>query len=711
MSLVASPHDHPFLRGGGEMGKLTREYDWSKTAIGSPDQWPQSLSTTVGILLNSRFPMFLWWGDELIQFYNDAYRPSMGNDGKHPAALGQRGEECWPEIWPVIKPLIDQVRAGGESTWAEDQLIPIYRNGQMEDVYWTFSYSPVRDEAGAIKGLLVVCSETTHKVITLNQLGESERQLRFAMEAAELGAWDLNPVTNKVNANERLREWFGIDPHVEFQLQFALDVIHEQDKEFVTKQIARALEYDSGGTYDIEYTIVHPVTKEPRIVRAKGKAWFNEHKVPYRFNGTLQDVTAQAIAIRKLADSEARFRTIVEQAPVAIALLAGKEMIVETVNAQILDAWGRDRSVLGLPLEKAVPELKGQPFLDLLAGVYNTGIAHYAYDMPAKLVRNGVLEDVYSNFVYAPMRNTDGEIYGVMVLASIITEQVLNRQKLDASQKTFTEELSRQVQERTEQLAAINAELHQSNESLRHSNEELAQYAYVASHDLQEPLRKIRIFSSMLDTNNLPEDQQLLVNKIINASERMRLLINDLLQFSRLLKSDTLYKPVHLSDIVSAVINDFELVIEGKDATVDVGPLPVIAGIGLQMNQLFYNLLSNALKFTLPDRKPHVRISAALIDLETVKLYIDKPFSFSNYYLVSISDNGIGFDSKYAKQIFEVFKRLHARDVFPGSGIGLALCRRIVATHNGYLYVDAIPGEGATFYIILPEKQYEMIVV
>src|ERR1700710_654505 len=98
-----------YLKGGGEMGRLTREFDWSGTVIGSPDTWSQSLLTTVSIILNSRFPMFLWWGPDLIQFYNDAYRPSLGNDGKHPKALGQRGEDCWPEIWPVIGPLIDQV--------------------------------------------------------------------------------------------------------------------------------------------------------------------------------------------------------------------------------------------------------------------------------------------------------------------------------------------------------------------------------------------------------------------------------------------------------------------------------------------------------------------------------------------------------------------------------------------------------------------------
>ncbi|MEP7238529.1 MAG: PAS domain-containing protein, partial [Ferruginibacter sp.] len=166
---------YQFLAGGGEMGNLIRTKDWSASFVGTPDGWPQSLRTTLSIILNSKFPMFLFWGPHLVCFYNDAYRPSLGNEGKHPHILGSRAEDYWQEIWPVIKPLIDQVLAGGEATWSEDQLIPIYRNGKMEDVYWTFSYSPVNDESGKPAGVFVTCNETTDKVNTLRSLQESNR--------------------------------------------------------------------------------------------------------------------------------------------------------------------------------------------------------------------------------------------------------------------------------------------------------------------------------------------------------------------------------------------------------------------------------------------------------------------------------------------------------------------------------------------------------
>jgi len=173
-----------FLADGGEMGALTRAFDWSTTVLGPAASWPQSLRTAVSIILSAKAPMFLWWGADLIQFYNDAYRPSLGNAGKHPAALGQRGADCWPEIWPTIHPLIAQVRAGGEATWNEDQLIPICRNGQLEDVYWTFGYSPVNDESGHVGGVLVVCTETTAKVLAHQQQQAQQARLHGLFEQA-----------------------------------------------------------------------------------------------------------------------------------------------------------------------------------------------------------------------------------------------------------------------------------------------------------------------------------------------------------------------------------------------------------------------------------------------------------------------------------------------------------------------------------------------
>ena len=156
-SKASSNRSSPII-GSGHMADLTRAFDWKGTALGAAETWPDTLLTTVNLLLASRHPMFLWWGPELVQFYNDGYRPSIRGD-KHPSALGQRGADCWPEIWPIIGPQIEAVMSRGQSTWNTNQLVPINRNGKLEEVFWTYGYSPVRDKDGSVQGTLVVQSE------------------------------------------------------------------------------------------------------------------------------------------------------------------------------------------------------------------------------------------------------------------------------------------------------------------------------------------------------------------------------------------------------------------------------------------------------------------------------------------------------------------------------------------------------------------------
>jgi signal transduction histidine kinase len=169
--------------GSGEMADLTRSFPWDSASVGPINSWPETLLIVVNTMLASRHPMFLWWGDDLVQFYNDAYRPSIRED-KHPRALGQPGRECWQEIWPIIGPQIEAVMTRGEASWHENQLVPIFRNGKLEDVYWTYGYSPVRDSAGNIKATLVVCTETTESVLAKHQLERETQRLADLFQQA-----------------------------------------------------------------------------------------------------------------------------------------------------------------------------------------------------------------------------------------------------------------------------------------------------------------------------------------------------------------------------------------------------------------------------------------------------------------------------------------------------------------------------------------------
>ena len=169
-----------FLAGGGEMGALTRAFDWSKTSLGPPETWPQSLRVTVRLMLTSRHPMFIWWGPELIQFYNDAYRETMGPE-RHPSALGATGRECWAEIWDIIGPQIDYVMAGHGATWNVDQLVPVTRHGRREDVWWTYSFGPI-DFEGRVGGVLVVCRDVTSEHMAREALNLINEELKHRVK-------------------------------------------------------------------------------------------------------------------------------------------------------------------------------------------------------------------------------------------------------------------------------------------------------------------------------------------------------------------------------------------------------------------------------------------------------------------------------------------------------------------------------------------------
>lgn len=551
---------YPFLEGGGEMGELTRVYDWSSTPVGPVDQWPQTLKAMVGVILHSEFPMFMWWGDEMIQFYNDAYRPSLGENGKHPAALGQRAVECWGEIWDVIYPLITRVRTTNKSFFLEDQLIPIYRNGRLEEVYWTFSYSSVIGETGNIDGVLVVCNETTSKVNMVREL-----------------------------------------------------------------ELAR----------------------------------------------------------KTLLTRESNLLSVLRQAPVAMCIMLGPQHIVHVANDLIIDLWGKPAdTVLNKPILEILPEVSDQGLIPIMDQVYQTGCSYRTIARPVTLVRKGKEEIIYQDFVYEPYRAADGTILGVLAISIDVTEQVLARQKIEEV-----------VAERTRDL--------------QKSNNELSQFAYIASHDLQEPARKISTFIGMVNKSlagNVDPRTKSYLEKIETSAARMLVLIRDVLAISQLSKGAYQLEDVNLGKVLSEVWNEFELVIEQKQATLESDTLPVVHAIPVQMSQLFGNLISNALKFTREGVPARIRITAEKLTRQEVSR--DPELRDAHvYHRISITDNGIGFSQVNASQIFDIFQRLHSRSEYEGTGIGLAMCRKIVENHGGRIYASGEPGAGATFTVILPSRR------
>ncbi|MGK7392301.1 MAG: sensor histidine kinase [Candidatus Cyclobacteriaceae bacterium M2_1C_046] len=261
------------------------------------------------------------------------------------------------------------------------------------------------------------------------------------------------------------------------------------------------------------------------------------------------------------------------------------------------------------------------------------------------------------------------------------------------------------TQDITQQHNFQNQIIQQADE-LKRSNMELEQFAYVASHDLQEPLRKIRAFGDRLQTkykDKLEETGADYVNRMQNAAERMQILINDLLTFSRVSRKDQKFEKHELTPILEEVLEDLETKISDTDAKIKFDKLPAIVCNPQEMKRLFQNLIGNALKFKKPDEPPVVSIKAKELRASEVKE--DFPISGNKHYLrISVKDEGIGFHEKFQERIFNIFQRLHGRSTYKGTGIGLAICRKIVANHEGFITAKGEENNGAEFIIVLPKK-------
>jgi len=275
-------------------------------------------------------------------------------------------------------------------------------------------------------------------------------------------------------------------------------------------------------------------------------------------------------------------------------------------------------------------------------------------------------------------------------------EQRLRRHMNQLIRAHVNKLLEQHVQERT-------LELQRANIQLANSNDELQQFASIASHDLKEPLRKIYMFSNLLKENHLHENTAALqyLDRIIRSSERMMQLVNDLLSFSHLAAEGT-YQMVDLNDILNEVLADLELCIQEKKATLEMDELPVAEVVPGQMRQVFQNILGNALKFSRPSVPAFISISADRVLAPDANSPVDE---HGPYCRISIRDNGIGFDEAFLPKIFTIFQRLHSRKEYDGTGIGLAICKKIVEKHGGIITAKSRENEGATFIIVIPLRQ------
>lgn len=516
------------------------------------------------------------------------------------------------------------------------------------------------------------------------ELSQSEERFRLVTKATNDTIWDWDLGKNKMWWSDAFYGAFGYDKKDNgiFNSAFKLEKIHPADRKRVTDSIYQHI--NSGNAqWSAEYRFAKSDGTYASILD-RASILHDEQGMPYRMLGSMLDVTELRQAEAEVVSNIEQRKFLAEAMPL-IVWTAAPDGTLNFLNKEFERYSGiSNEEVLRNGWENLIhPD--DQPELNL---EWHEALRHgKGFSIECRLKRfDGVF--CWHIVKASPKKNPDGSI---MMWVGTFTDI--------HDQKSANELLEQRVTERTRELQQI-------NEELESSNIELQQFASVASHDLKEPLRKIHMFSNLVRDKYFANVDQGAVNyldRIINSSARMTTLVNDLLNFSRL-SVNHLFKPVDLDLLLKEILTDLELVIQEKNAVINIGKLPEIEAVPGQMRQVFQNLLSNALKFSRKDVPPVIHIKC---DMVAAKSFDSPVVENGTYSRISIADNGIGFDEQYRDKIFTIFQRLHTKEKYEGTGIGLAITKKIVDKHNGLIRASSVENEGSNFVLLLPVKQKE----
>jgi PAS domain S-box-containing protein len=545
----------------------------------------------------------------------------------------------------------------------------------------------------------------------------SEEQLRLALEAAQMGTWDWHILSGKIVYSPTTERNHGLAPgSFNGTYENFLASVHPEDREMVSQAVRCAVE--ERADYDIEFRIIW-ADGSVHWVASKGQVYYDNTGKAVRLTGINMDITDRKRAQEELQRQNWRSQLFAE-VTLKIRQSLQIEEILQTAVSEVQRILACDRVLIfqlwsngfgKIVTEAAAPNCPSVLGRDITDGClesedllrYSQGRIYTIADVEKAQVPPCLIELMQKFDIKAKLAVPillKEKLWGLL-----IAHQCSSPRHWSSFESELLRQLADQIGIALAQAQLLEKETLQRLELAR-SNAELEQFANVASHDLQEPLRKILTFSDRLKTKYgeaLTAQGCDYLERMQNAAERMQTLINDLLTLSRIMTKAQPFVPVDLAQVVQEVLSDLEVRIEHTRGQVEVGELCTIDADPLQMRQLLQNLIGNALKFHQDVEPPRVRIYSQLLKGEQQQSTGNSAIPALCQILVE--DNGIGFDEKYKDRIFNPFQRLHGRSEYEGTGMGLAICRKIVERHNGSITVQSGLGQGSTFIVTLPLQQ------
>ncbi|MBX3217619.1 MAG: response regulator [Labilithrix sp.] len=685
-----------FLSGGGACGEVARSTDWATTPLGPTSTWSPSLKAMASLVLGSPHPMFLFWGPRLVQLYNDAFLPSFSPD-KHPAAMGQRGAVCSPDAWSTVGPQLEAVLRDGKASRHDNRLVSRRREGRLEEVYWTYSYSPVFEVDGTVGGVLVVCNETTACVLaerrarTLRTLvaraadaSSSSELLPIAVDVLRSAAWDMPFVAAyEIDGDgaPRLRATTSEDRVETLRLIGAALAERPRDgwgadPDVATIDLPPTVLAGVPWPEPVTRAFVAPVPASPTS-RATELLVFGlsprlRETPSYReYLSQVADAVGQVRvrldATEARARAESERRDLLRQAPMPIVLTTGREHRIELANSAFVEVHGSDPT--GRTVAEAFPELAGAELTRALDRVYTTGAPFKTNEQRVASRVNGALVDRWFKLSVQPLRDADGLVYGLLGVADEITEAVAARRTLE-----------RCSGEREKLLDAV-------EKASRAKDNFLA----ILGHELRNPLAPI---TTALHLMKLKEPGALVREREIIARQTGHLvrLVDDLLDVARVARGKvTLNRTrIALADVIARAVETANPLFEQRrqTLTVDVPSQDLdVEADPIRLAQVFANLLTNAAKYTDPGGAIAVRAERR-----------------GDLVVARVEDNGIGIEPDHLPRVFDAFFQApRPSDRVPaGLGLGLALVKSFVTLHGGTVAATSRPGGGSVFEVKLP---------